>query len=142
MAEFNNRAKANFEVKVASLGALDAVKQQKARLCPLVCGKGFKVEEDRCVAEACKRGFVRNKATGECMHGGRLGANETQAKKYHPYWSGIALDLLCEPWGPMTEADRNEVACRGYGFYPGTRQYDECMKYVESRRSTLTPRQQ
>ena len=42
MAEFNKRAKANFEVKVASLGALDAVKQQKARLCPLVCGKGFK----------------------------------------------------------------------------------------------------
>jgi hypothetical protein len=66
MAEFNKRAKANFEVKVASLGALDAVKQQKARLCPLVCGKGFKVEEDRCVAEACRRGFVRNKATGEC----------------------------------------------------------------------------
>jgi membrane protein involved in colicin uptake len=66
MAEFNKRAKANFEVKVASLGALDAVKQQKARLCPLVCGKGFKVEEDRCVAEACRRGFVRNKATGDC----------------------------------------------------------------------------
>ena len=32
MAEFNKRAKANFEVKVASLGALDPVKQQKARL--------------------------------------------------------------------------------------------------------------
>src|SRR5262245_27756686 len=66
MAEFNKRAKGNFEVKVASLGALDAVKQQKERLCPLVCSKGFKVEEDRCVAEACKRGFVRNKANGEC----------------------------------------------------------------------------
>ena len=66
MAEFNKRAKANFEVKVASLGALDAVKQQKERLCPLVCSKGFKVEEDRCVAEACKRGFVRSKSSGEC----------------------------------------------------------------------------
>jgi uncharacterized caspase-like protein len=66
MAEFNKRAKADFEVKVASLGALDAVKQHKERLCPLVCSKGFKVEEDRCVAEACRRGFVRNKANGEC----------------------------------------------------------------------------
>jgi uncharacterized caspase-like protein len=65
MSEFNNRAKANFDVKVASIGALDAVKQHKDRLCPLVCGKGLKVEEDRCVAEACKRGFVRNKA-GDC----------------------------------------------------------------------------
>ena len=67
MGEFNKREKANFDVKVASIGALDAIKQQKARVCPLVCSKGFKVEEDRCVAEACRRGFVRNKA-GECEH--------------------------------------------------------------------------
>ena len=66
MEEFNKRGKANFDVKVASLGALDAVKQQKARICPLVCGKGFRAEEDRCVAEACRRGMVRNKSTGEC----------------------------------------------------------------------------
>jgi uncharacterized caspase-like protein len=66
MGEFNKREKASFDVKVASLGALDAVKQQKERVCPLVCGKGFKAEEDRCVAEACRRGTVRNKATGEC----------------------------------------------------------------------------
>jgi uncharacterized caspase-like protein len=77
MTEFNKRAKANLEVKVASLGALDAVKQQKARLCPLVCGKGFKVEEDRCVAEACKRGFVRNKATGECTREAKAASSPT-----------------------------------------------------------------
>jgi hypothetical protein len=58
----------------------------------------------------------------------------------------LALLLTCcarEPWGPLTEADRNEVACQGYGFYPGTRQYDECLRYVESRRgdSPLTLRQ-
>lgn len=67
LAEFNKREKANFDVKVASIGALDAVKQQKARVCPLVCGKGFKIEDDRCVAEACKRGMVRNKK-GDCEH--------------------------------------------------------------------------
>ena len=65
MGEFNKRAKATFDVKVASIDALDAVKQQKARICPLVCGKGLKAEEDRCVATACGRGFARNKA-GEC----------------------------------------------------------------------------
>ena len=59
---------------------------------------------------------------------------------------GMALLLTCcarDPWGPMTEQDRNEVACRGYGFYPGSQQYDECMRYVESRRggSALPPRQ-
>jgi hypothetical protein len=64
MEEFNKREKANFDVKIASIGALDAVKQQKARVCPLVCGKGFKAEEDRCVAITCQRGFVRNKDGG------------------------------------------------------------------------------
>src|SRR5262245_11622186 len=61
---------------------------------------------------------------------------------------GLTL-LLCRcggvggsTWGPMTESDENEVACRGYGFYPGSRQYDECLKYVEARRAnrnTLLP---
>jgi|GEM_PF-2408716 hypothetical protein len=60
---------------------------------------------------------------------------------------GLTLLLACcarEPWGPMTEADRNEIACKGYGFYPGSQQYDECMNYVQSRRGdkALTPRQQ
>jgi hypothetical protein len=31
---------------------------------------------------------------------------------------------------PDTDADRNIFACRQYGFYPGTRQFDECMRYV------------
>jgi len=51
---------------------------------------------------------------------------------------GLALLLTCcarDDWGPMTAADRNEVACRGYGFYPGSREFDECMKYVESPRA-------
>jgi len=57
---------------------------------------------------------------------------------------GIALLVTgCakEPWGSMTDADRNQVACQGYGFYPGSEQYDDCMKYVEYRRGyrDLTP---
>ncbi len=39
MQEFNKHAKGSFDVKVASLGALDAVRQQKDRICPLVCGR-------------------------------------------------------------------------------------------------------
>jgi len=66
MEEFNRREKTGFDAKIASIGALDAVKQQKARVCPLVCGNGFRAEEDHCVAEACRRGMSRNKVTGEC----------------------------------------------------------------------------
>ncbi len=38
------------EIKVATLGALDAVKGQKDRICPLICGRGERVEGDQCVA--------------------------------------------------------------------------------------------
>jgi hypothetical protein len=50
--------------------------------------------------------------------------------------------MLCScgtPWG--NDTDRNAIACQGYGFYPETPEYAECMKYVESRearRATLT----
>jgi hypothetical protein len=42
-------------------------------------------------------------------------------------------------WGPSTEADRNALACQGYGFYPGSEQYEDCMRYVENRRGVRGP---
>jgi hypothetical protein len=38
-----------------------------------------------------------------------------------------------------TDTDRNIFACRQYGFYPGTQQYDECMKYARSKRPPTAP---
>ena len=38
---------------------------------------------------------------------------------------------------PDTDADRNAIACQHYGFYPGNQQWDECMKYVGSKRPPL-----
>ena len=66
MGQFNANAHTKFNVKVASLDALEAVKAHKDRVCPLECGKGQKAEGDRCVAEACKRGYIHNK-DGECV---------------------------------------------------------------------------
>jgi hypothetical protein len=53
---------------------------------------------------------------------------------------GLALLLSCcsHPWEP--EIDRNVLACRQYGFYPNSQQFEECMRYVErSNRTTLLP---
>ena len=36
---------------------------------------------------------------------------------------------------PGTETERDEFACRQYGFYPGSKQFNDCMKYVGTRRS-------
>ena len=37
------------------------------------------------------------------------------------------------PWEP--DIDRTDYACQEYGFYPGTPEYDNCLKYVETRRA-------
>ena len=45
-----------------------------------------------------------------------------------------AVLMLCgcgTPWG--NDIDRNELACTGYGFYPETPEFAECMKFVKSR---------
>lgn len=62
---FNQNAKTNFDVKVASLDALDAVRSKNDRVCPLVCGKGQRIDGDRCVQIGCSTGFFLNSG-GEC----------------------------------------------------------------------------
>jgi uncharacterized caspase-like protein len=62
---FNSEAKTKFDIKVASLDALDAVRGRSDRVCPLLCPKGYRSEGDRCVQTGCRSGFVLN-ATGAC----------------------------------------------------------------------------
>jgi len=56
--------------------------------------------------------------------------------------SAMLTLMLCgcgTPWGKDT--DPNAIACQGYGFYPETPEYDQCMKFVasrEARRAALT----
>jgi hypothetical protein len=38
---------------------------------------------------------------------------------------------------PDTVAERSDFACQQYGFYPGSKQFDDCMKYIGSKRSIL-----
>ncbi len=54
---FNKNAQTNFDVKVASLDALDAVRGKTSRVCPLVCGHGYKADGDACIKITCKAGF-------------------------------------------------------------------------------------
>jgi uncharacterized caspase-like protein len=58
MAEFNKRSKTNFNVKVASLNALDAVRAKTGRVCPLECAKGQRAEGNECVKITCESGYA------------------------------------------------------------------------------------
>lgn len=58
MERFNQFAKTGLDAKLASLDALDAVKAKPGRVCPLVCGHGFRADGDACVKITCKSGYI------------------------------------------------------------------------------------
>jgi hypothetical protein len=55
MSNFNRKAGKDVDIKVASLDALDAVKEQRGRICPLICGRNQHVEGDECVANPVEK---------------------------------------------------------------------------------------
>ncbi|MFK4506290.1 caspase family protein [Bradyrhizobium daqingense] len=54
---FNKYAGTKFDVKLASVDALDALKAKPGRVCPLVCNFGFKADGDQCVKITCRTGY-------------------------------------------------------------------------------------
>ena len=62
---FNKHAQTTFDIKLASLDALDAVRGKPDRVCPLTCAKGQRADGDRCVQINCGSGFFLN-SSGMC----------------------------------------------------------------------------
>jgi hypothetical protein len=62
---FNKNAKTKFDTKVASLEALDAVRNEADRVCPLICSKGERAAGDHCVQIGCASGYVLD-SSGSC----------------------------------------------------------------------------
>jgi len=54
---FNKHAGLKLDVKVASVDALDVVKNKTTRVCPLICDHGFKADGDRCTKITCRAGY-------------------------------------------------------------------------------------
>jgi hypothetical protein len=54
---FNKNAGMKLDVKVASLGALDAVKSMTARVCPLICDHGYKADGETLQEDHLPRGL-------------------------------------------------------------------------------------
>ena len=65
MALFNRNAKTKFDVKLASVDALDAIKLKPARVCPLLCQHGFEADGDHCSKIVCGEGSFLN-GDNEC----------------------------------------------------------------------------
>jgi chemotaxis protein histidine kinase CheA len=54
---FNKIAQTKFDVKIASLDALDAVRSKTARICPRICDHGYEPKGESCVKISCKQGY-------------------------------------------------------------------------------------
>lgn len=60
MTLFNKNAGTKFDTKLASLDALNAIKLKSSRVCPLICGHGFKADGDQCTRIVCGAGSFLN----------------------------------------------------------------------------------
>jgi uncharacterized caspase-like protein len=65
LASFNDNAGTKFDVKFASIDALDAVRAKQGRVCPLDCERGSRASGDKCVKITCDNGYVLG-ANGSC----------------------------------------------------------------------------
>jgi hypothetical protein len=66
LSSFNDNAGTRFEVKVASIDALDAVRSKQGRVCPLDCDRGYHASGDKCVKISCDDGYVLG-SNGSCQ---------------------------------------------------------------------------
>ena len=62
---FNRNAGTKFDIKLASLDALDAVRGKTGRVCPLECDSGYRATGDHCVKISCDDGQVLG-SNGTC----------------------------------------------------------------------------
>jgi uncharacterized caspase-like protein len=60
LSQFNRYARTRFDTDAPSGDALDEIKRQQGRVCPLVCQHGFKSDGDRCTRIVCAEGSFLN----------------------------------------------------------------------------------
>jgi uncharacterized caspase-like protein len=82
---FNKNSGMKFDVKVASIESLDAVKSMTARVCPLICDHGFKADGERCTKITCRAGYeLGDDNTCEKVEVKRPRQEELKARRERP----------------------------------------------------------
>ncbi|THD67011.1 MAG: caspase family protein [Bradyrhizobium sp.] len=57
LALFNKNAGTTLDTRVASFDTLDVLRHRNERVCPLICGHGYKADGDTCSRIVCKAGY-------------------------------------------------------------------------------------
>jgi uncharacterized caspase-like protein len=92
---FNKNAKTQFDIKLASLDALDAVRSKPDRVCPLICEKGQRIQGDHCIQIGCGSGHFLN-SSGSCER------RHEPAPKQRTATKSFAPQLRPNPSGPVS----------------------------------------
>jgi len=87
LSSFNDNAGTRFDVKLASLDALDAVRAKTGRVCPLGCERGYRADGDRCVKITCDAGYVLG-SNGSCQKRPEPRPKITQRERRAPAAAG------------------------------------------------------
>jgi uncharacterized caspase-like protein len=66
LSSFNDKAGTKFDVKLASIDALEAVRAKTDRVCPLECERGTRASGDSCVKITCDDGYMLG-SNGTCQ---------------------------------------------------------------------------
>ena len=111
---FNKHAGTKFDVKLASLDALDAVRSKGARVCPLVCAKGFRADGERCLEVGCKAGLVRD-SDGDCI---RKEAPKAAAPPHERTRPREAPARDASPAQPSQGGQSGQISCSNRGCQP------------------------
>jgi uncharacterized caspase-like protein len=111
---FNKSAGAKLEGKVASLAAVEAVREKQTRVCSLECARGSKAEGEQCVAITCPAGQVAG-TSGACEAAkpAKAAAREPAAPKR----DGAAAARSASG-GSAAAASGQAIACSRFGCQP------------------------
>ncbi|MVT68760.1 caspase family protein [Bradyrhizobium pachyrhizi] len=108
---FNRHAGTKFDVKLASLDALDAIKLKPARVCPLICEHGYKADGDQCRKVTCAEGSFLNE-DNECE---KRRGKKPVAKRYMDERPSRADRPVRERPEPQADTPRRQATARPSG---------------------------
>jgi uncharacterized caspase-like protein len=133
--QFNKSVGTKFDVNVASTEALEAVRGKSGRICPLICGHGFKADGDSRVKIVCKDGYELN-GDGSCERAApKKRRHEKPASVASPHRSAPAPERGPVQTEAPASAQRTEslfAKCRSQAMASGVRRgfvaLDSCVR--------------
>ena len=112
---FNKYAGTRFDVKIASLDALEVIKGRSGQICPLACQQGYQIDGDKCVKITCKDGYeVGDDNTCE-----RIVVRRPPPPRYVPPVAARRDYREAPP--PRAQASSGELYCPGGVCHPVAR---------------------